>query len=125
VFMAKIFGFRTTGSNHQVEAAHTRALALVPTIRAGFVSRRALADMLNRRGIPTTHGGKWHYTTVVRMLTRLGRIAPGKGRIKNGLANRQAAADARAAAADARAKVLAPRIRAPAFLNRKTIERTL
>jgi hypothetical protein len=39
------------------------------------------------------------------MLTRLGRIAPGKDGIENGLANRQAAADARA-------KGLAPRIRA-------------
>jgi Recombinase len=57
-------------------AADSRARALVPIIRkltaAGFVSRRALADELNRRAIPTARGGRWHYTTVVRMLTRLG-----------------------------------------------------
>jgi hypothetical protein len=84
-------------------AAHARALALVPTIRelraAGFVSRRALADQLNRRGIPTAHGGSWHYTTVVRTLTRLGLNTSGS----NGLAIKRAA--------DARAKALAPTIR--------------
>ena len=90
-------------------AADSRALALVPTIRelraAGFVSRRALADELNRRGIPTAHGGSWHYTTVVRMLTRLGLLTSGKGgRINNKLASKQAA--------DARAKALASTIRA-------------
>jgi hypothetical protein len=59
------------------------------------------------------------------MLTRLGRIAPGKGRIKNGLANSQAAADARSRR---RAKVLAPRIRAlqvKGFVSPKAIARAL
>src|SRR5260370_16871620 len=76
-------------------AADSRALTLVATVRevraAGFVSRRALADELNRRGIPTARCGIWHYTTVVRMLTRLGRIMPGKGGINNGLASKQVA----------------------------------
>jgi hypothetical protein len=58
------------------QAADSRARALVSTIRelraAGFVSRRALAEELNRSAIPTARGGRWHYTTVVRMLTRLG-----------------------------------------------------
>jgi hypothetical protein len=57
-------------------AADSRALALTSTIRKlmadGFVSQRALADELNRRGIPTGLGGTWHRTTIVRMLTRLG-----------------------------------------------------
>src|SRR5882757_5678395 len=89
-------------------AADSRARALVSIIRelgaAGFVSRRALADELNRRGIPTARGGHWHCTTVARMLTRLGLLTLGKGRINNGLAHKQAA--------DARAKALAPTIRA-------------
>ena len=59
-------------------AADARARALASTLRelkaAGFISRRALADELNRRGIPTARGGRWHYTTVVRMLTRLGLL---------------------------------------------------
>jgi Recombinase len=91
------------------QAADSRARALVSTIRelraAGFVSRRALGDELNRRGIPTARGGRWQYTTVVRMLTRLRLLTSGKGgRINNGQASRQGA--------DARAKALAPRIRA-------------
>jgi hypothetical protein len=90
-------------------AAEARAAALAPTIRkliaAGFVSRRALADESNRRGIPTARGGSWRYTTVVRMLTRLGLLTSGKGgRINNGLASKQAA--------DAQAKALASTIRA-------------
>ena len=64
-------------------AADSQALALAPTIRkllaADFVSRHALADELNRSGIPTARGGRWHYTTVVRMLTRLGLLTSGKG----------------------------------------------
>src|SRR5216683_270093 len=73
---------------HGKLAADSRAHALVPVIRelraAGFISRRSLANELNRRGIPTARGGRWHYTTVVRILTRLGWIPPGKGRTNNG-----------------------------------------
>jgi hypothetical protein len=90
-------------------AADSRARALVSTIRelraAGFVSRQALADEMNRRGISTARGGSWHYTTVVRMLTRLGLLTFGKGgRINNGLASKQAA--------NARAEARASTIRA-------------
>jgi hypothetical protein len=90
-------------------AADSRALALASTIRkllaAGFVSRRALAEELNGRGIPTARAGTWRYTTVVRILTRLGLTTYGKGaRINNGLASKLAA--------DARAKALASTIRA-------------
>jgi hypothetical protein len=90
-------------------AAEARARALASTLRelraAGFISRRALADELNRRGIPTSRGGSWHYTTIVRMLTRLGLLTSGKGgRINNGLASKQGA--------NARAKALASTIRA-------------
>jgi len=90
-------------------AADSRARTLVSIIRelkaAGFVSRRALAEELNRRRIPTARGGSWHYTTVVRMLRRLGLLAPGKGaRIHNGRAGKQAA--------DEQAKALASTIRA-------------
>jgi hypothetical protein len=63
-------------------AADSHALALLPIIRelgaAGFISRPALADELNRRGIPTARGGHWHRTTVVRMLTRLGLLTPAR-----------------------------------------------
>ena len=86
-------------------AANSRAHALASTIRklmaAGTLSRRALADELNRRQISTARGGRWHYTTVVRTMTRLGLIT--KGMTNNGLSNKKAA--------DARAKALASTIR--------------
>ena len=89
-------------------AADARARALASTLHklraAGFVSRQALADELNRRKVPTARGGRWQYTTVVRMLTRLGLLTSGKdGRINNGQESKRAA--------DARAKALASTIR--------------
>jgi hypothetical protein len=59
---------------------------------AGFISRQAMADELNRRKIPTARGGRWQYTTVLRMLTRLGLRISGKGgRINNGQESKRAA----------------------------------
>jgi hypothetical protein len=90
------------------KVAAARARALLPTIRelraAGFISRQAMADELNRRKIPTARGGRWQYTTVLRMLTRLGLLISGKGgRINNGQESKRAA--------DARAKAFASTIR--------------
>ena len=88
-------------------AAESRALALLATIRklmaAGFVSQRELANELNRRGIPTARGGRWHRTTVTRMLTRLGHLESVKGGTNNGLATKLVA--------DVRAESLRPTIR--------------
>jgi hypothetical protein len=113
------------GASASKRAAEPRALALVPTIRElkakGFVSHRALADELNRRGIPTARGGKWHYTTVVRMLMRLGLLTSGNGgRINNGKAKKHAS--------DARAKALAPtiaKLQKAGFVSLKAIAREL
>jgi|SRR5580704_2186823 hypothetical protein len=83
-------------------AAYAHAHALGSTIRnlmaAGFVSQRALADELNRRGIATARGGKWHRTSIGRVLTRLDLITSGRG-------------EAKTRAADARATALAATIR--------------
>ena len=89
-------------------AADSRANALASTIRelraAGFTSRRSLAAELNRKGIPTAQGGRWHYTTVVRMLSRLGLLGSLiDGRTNNGQAGKQSA--------DAKAEALASTIR--------------
>ena len=88
-------------------AAKSRARVLLPIVRKlkakGFVSHRALADELNRKGIPTPHRGRWHPTTVVRLLTLLGLVTPGNGRINNTLAHKLAA--------EARAMALAATIR--------------
>jgi hypothetical protein len=64
--------------------ADVRAEAFGPTIRklrkAGFVSIQAIARELNERGIPTSRGGKWHLTTVTRLLERLERLKFSSGR---------------------------------------------
>jgi hypothetical protein len=95
------------GSLANKRAADVRARALASTLReiqaVGFISRRALADELNRKGVPTARGGRWHRTTVERVLKRLGLLVWGVGaRINNGQAKKHAA--------DRRAKVLAPTI---------------
>jgi hypothetical protein len=107
-----------------MRAADARAYALALTIQkimaAGFVSLRTLANELNRRRIPTALGGRWHLTTVVRMLTRLGLITLGNGRANNSLAQKQAA--------DARAKALAStirKLRKAGFVSIKAIAREL
>ena len=93
------------GASANRRAADAHALALLPTIRtlmaAGFVSQRALANELNRRGIATARGGNWHRTTVARMLKRV--ALPSGGGISNGLENKRAA--------DVRAESLGPTIR--------------
>ena len=86
-------------------AADTHALALLPTIRklmaAGFVSHRGLANELNRRGIPGAVGGRWHRTSVLRMLRRLDLLMSERDGTK--LASKRVA--------DVRAEALRPTIR--------------
>jgi hypothetical protein len=93
-------GRKVHGASTNKRAADSRALALLPTIRelmaAGFVSQRALANELNRRGIPGAGGGRWHRTTVVRMLSRPALLT-------SGLASKRVA--------DVRAEAFGPTIR--------------
>jgi DNA-binding HxlR family transcriptional regulator len=116
---------RIHGALANKRAADSGANALASTLRelkaAGFLSRRALTDELNRRQIPTALGGRWHLTTVVRMLTRLGLITRGIGaRINNGQAKKHAA--------DMRANALAPtiaKLRRAGFVSIRAIAREL
>jgi hypothetical protein len=61
-----------------VKKRRTVAAAFASAVRdlqaSGVTARRAIADELNRRGVPTERNGRWHYTTVVRMLVRLGMV---------------------------------------------------
>jgi hypothetical protein len=65
------------------EAADSRAAALAPTIRKlmaeGFVSQSNLMGELNRRGIPSPRGGRWHRTSIARVLIRLGFVTSARG----------------------------------------------
>lgn len=45
---------------------------LVSDMIAAGLSRAAIAATLNRRQIPTARGGRWHVTTVQRLVERLG-----------------------------------------------------
>jgi hypothetical protein len=110
------------GASALKQAADTRALALATTVRelmaSGFVSQYALADELNRSGIPTARGGSWHRTTVARVLIRLGLITSGQG--NNGLAIGRIA--------DARAEAVGPTIRElrkAGFVSSSAIARAL
>jgi Recombinase len=66
-----------TGVTNEVRQARAdkRAADLVPVVKelhaAGVTSLRAIAAALDKRGIPTETGGRWHHTQVRRLLARL------------------------------------------------------
>jgi Recombinase len=72
-------GNRNIGRTNK-QAADARAKALASTIRAlrarGLVSLGAIARELNEGEIPVARGGKWHRTSVSRLLHRLERLEP-------------------------------------------------
>ena len=61
-------------------AADVRAEMLASTIaeiqNAGFISINAITRELSERKIPTALGGKWHSTSVKRLLSRLKGLEP-------------------------------------------------
>ena len=61
--------------------AMNRAKALAPIIReiqsAGAVSQRDIVRELNARRVPTPSGGKWHKSSVNRLLHRLESLEAG------------------------------------------------
>lgn len=90
-----------------VKKRRTVAAAFASAVRdlqaSGVTARRAIADELNRRGVPTERNGRWHYTTVVRMLVRLGMVDQAASQPGAGAASRRASL--------VRARALAPLIR--------------
>jgi DNA invertase Pin-like site-specific DNA recombinase len=58
--------------NHKqaVERAKSLRPMLADLKAAGISSTRTIAEALNERGIPTPAGGRWHQTTVQRLLQR-------------------------------------------------------
>ena len=81
-------------SGSVLQKRQTVSATFASTVRelraVGFASRYAIADELNRRKVRSQRGGRWHYTSVVRMLTLLGMDKPAYG-AGAGAANRQAA----------------------------------
>ena len=82
--MVRRLGLITSGNRNigrtNKQAAEVRAKALASTIRAlqarDLVSFSAIAHELNEREIPTARGGKWHPSSVSRLLHRLERLEP-------------------------------------------------
>ena len=72
-------GARINNGQAKKHAADVRAKALTPTIaklRKAGLSAKAIARELNAREVPTALGGKWHRTSVKRLLRRLERLEP-------------------------------------------------
>ena len=65
----------------------------------GIVSRSAMARELNRRQIPAVRGGRWHLTTVQRVIASLGMLG-----------NRGRGPEANARDADSRAEALGAKV---------------
>jgi DNA invertase Pin-like site-specific DNA recombinase len=73
---AKARGVKLGGANAQSELAAKEAQARAEEFRPVFaeladLSARKAAEELNRRGVPTPAGGKWHAVTVIRVRERL------------------------------------------------------
>jgi DNA invertase Pin-like site-specific DNA recombinase len=73
---AKARGVRLGGYRAQSHESQRRAAAHAEQLRSIFEelsgqSARAAASELNRRGIPTGAGGKWHAMQVIRVRERL------------------------------------------------------
>jgi hypothetical protein len=114
----------TRGALANKRAADSRALVLLPTIRelmaAGFASECGLANELNRRGITGARAGRWHRSSVRRMLARLRQLTSKHGGTDNNLAWKRAA--------DLRAEALRPTIynlRQVGFVSNQAIAREL
>jgi DNA invertase Pin-like site-specific DNA recombinase len=73
----KAQGVKLGGSNAKSLAtqaeAKARAEALRPILaKLADMTAKAIADELNRRGVPTPNGGRWHAGSVIRVQRRLG-----------------------------------------------------
>jgi Recombinase len=66
---------REKGNAAMARIANERAADIAPVIaelrQAGARSLNAIADRLNKRGIPTARGGHWSATQVARVLARI------------------------------------------------------
>ena len=106
------------------QAADARALALLPTIReliaTGFASDGLLTNEVNHKGITGARGGRWHRSSMRRLLTHLRQLTSKHGGTNNNLALKRVA-DMRAEAL--RSTIL--EVRTAGFVSGKAIAREL
>ncbi|MWB79377.1 hypothetical protein GLS40_15160 [Pseudooceanicola sp. 216_PA32_1] len=64
---------------HKIEADKfcVRMAPKIATMQQAGLSVRKISERLNSDEIPTYHGGKWHPTTVQRMIRRIGLLSTG------------------------------------------------
>lgn len=69
----------SVGWSVQIDAADQFALEMLPLLSAiraaGAMSIGATTEALNRRGIRSPRGGKWHVSSVSNLLARTQRFA--------------------------------------------------
>lgn len=65
---APAYGQRAEDKTLTVDSDEAAVLAQMRTWQADGVSIRSICDRLNEAGIPSKRGGKWHPTTVARLL---------------------------------------------------------
>lgn len=56
---------------HQADAFAASTLPIIRAYQRQGLSLRAIAEELNKRGIPTARGGQWYSTRLVKMLQRV------------------------------------------------------
>ena len=104
-------------------SADSRALALLPTIQKLMTtgaSALGLANELNRRGITGALGGRWHRSSIRRLLTRLRQLTSKHGGTNDNLAFKRVA--------DVQAEAYRPticRLRKAGFVSAKATAREL
>lgn len=64
------FGYRREGDRLVADTEAQEAIGLILELRADGMSYRAIAAVLERRGVPTVRGGKWEAMTVRRIALR-------------------------------------------------------
>lgn len=62
------FGFRVVGRELRPDASETATVETMKRLRADGMSLRAIADELNRRGVPGGEGGRWYAPRILRVL---------------------------------------------------------
>lgn len=65
------YGYRLAadGIHLEAEPAEARAVALVRELRDAGLSIRAIAERLNADAVPA-RGGRWHPTTIARLIVK-------------------------------------------------------
>lgn len=65
---APAYGQKAVNNELATDATEAAVLKQMRALAAEGISVRGIADLLNEQGVPSKRGGKWHPTTVARLL---------------------------------------------------------